>query len=96
MPPDKSIPGSGQDWLVRAKGHLALAKQPKSEAAFWEDQSFLAQQAAEKAPACPPRPEGERAKRAYLTIPLRGFPDRLPQFTQRHHAPVQGQELVDC
>jgi hypothetical protein len=29
MPPDKSIPGSVQDWLVRAKGHLALAKQPK-------------------------------------------------------------------
>src|SRR5262245_54784909 len=49
MPPDKSIPGSVQDWLVRAKGHLALAKQPKPEGAFWEDQCFLAQQAAEKA-----------------------------------------------
>jgi HEPN domain len=49
MPPDKSIPGSVQDWLVRAKGHLALATQPKPAGAFWEDQCFLAQQAAEKA-----------------------------------------------
>jgi len=49
MPPDKSIPGSVQDWLVRAKGHLALAQQPKPAGAFWEDQCFLAQQAAEKA-----------------------------------------------
>lgn len=60
---------------MRAKGHLALAKQPKPEGAFWEDQSFLAQQAAEKAlkavylpvrrrpdklaASCPPLPEGE-------------------------------------
>jgi HEPN domain-containing protein len=49
MPPDKSIPGSVQDWLVRATGHLALAQQPKPAGAFWEDQCFLAQQAAEKA-----------------------------------------------
>ena len=49
MPPDKPIPGSAYDWLVRAKGSLALAKQPKPEGAFWEDQCFLAQQAAEKA-----------------------------------------------
>jgi|SoiMethySBSTD1v2_1073268.scaffolds.fasta_scaffold754408_2 hypothetical protein len=48
MPPDKSIPGSVQDWLVRAKGHLVLAKQPKPEGAFWEDQCFLAQQAQRK------------------------------------------------
>jgi len=49
MPPDESIPGSAQDWLARARGSLALAKQPKPEGAFWEDQCFLAQQAAEKA-----------------------------------------------
>ncbi len=49
MPPDKPIPGSAQDWLARAKGSLALAKQSKPEGAFWEDQCFLAQQAAEKA-----------------------------------------------
>lgn len=49
MPSDKAIPGSPRDWLARAKGSLALAKQPKAEEAFWEDQCFLAQQAAEKA-----------------------------------------------
>ena len=49
MPQDKPIPGSPQEWLARAKGSLALAKQSKVEAAFWEDQCFLAQQAAEKA-----------------------------------------------
>lgn len=49
MPPEKTIPGSPLDWLTRAKGSLALAKQPKAEEAFWEDQCFLAQQAAEKA-----------------------------------------------
>jgi HEPN domain-containing protein len=37
------------DWLVRAKSSLALAKQAKPQEAFWEDQCFLAQQAAEKA-----------------------------------------------
>jgi HEPN domain-containing protein len=49
MPPEKIIPGSPLDWLARAKGSLALAKQPKAEEAFREDQCFLAQQAAEKA-----------------------------------------------
>lgn len=49
MPPEKTIPGSPLDWLARAKGSLALAKQTKAEEAFWEDQCFLAQQAAEKA-----------------------------------------------
>ena len=46
LPQDKSIPGSPLDWLVRAKGNLALAKQPKPEEAFWEDLCFQAQQAA--------------------------------------------------
>ncbi|MBI2088492.1 MAG: HEPN domain-containing protein [Deltaproteobacteria bacterium] len=49
IPPDKIIPGSPLDWLTRAKGNLALAKQAKAEGAFREDQCFLAQQAAEKA-----------------------------------------------
>lgn len=49
MPPGKSIPGSPLDWLARAKGNLALAKQRKPEAAFWEDQCFQAEQPAEKA-----------------------------------------------
>ncbi len=49
MPPDKAIPGSPRDWLARAKGSLALAKQSKAEEAFWEDHCFLTQQAAEKA-----------------------------------------------
>ena len=49
MPPDREIPGSAPAWLARAKGHLALAKQPKPAGAFWEDQCFLLHQAAEKA-----------------------------------------------
>jgi HEPN domain-containing protein len=49
VPPDKNIPGGPSDWLARAKGSLSLAKQPKPEGAYWEDQCFLAQQAAEKA-----------------------------------------------
>ena len=49
MPQDSTVPGSPLDWLARAQGSLALAKQPRPESAFWEDQCFLAQQAAEKA-----------------------------------------------
>lgn len=49
MPPVEPTPGGPLDWLTRAKGSLALAIQPKPEDAFWEDQCFLAQQAAEKA-----------------------------------------------
>jgi HEPN domain-containing protein len=49
MPPGKPVPGSPLDWLVRAKGHLTLARQPRPEGAFWEDQCFRLQQAAEKA-----------------------------------------------
>ena len=49
MPRDNPIPGSPQEWLARAKGNLALAKQSKVEGAFREDLCFLAQQAAEKA-----------------------------------------------
>ena len=49
MPRDDPLPGSPREWLARAKGSLALAKQSKVKEAFWEDQCFLAQQAAEKA-----------------------------------------------
>ena len=49
MPQDRPIPGSAQDWLVRAKGDLALARTPLPEGAFYEDLCFHAQQAAEKA-----------------------------------------------
>ncbi len=49
MPHDESIRGRPLDWLARARGHLALAKQTKPEESFWEDLCFQAQQAAEKA-----------------------------------------------
>jgi HEPN domain-containing protein len=47
--PRKPVPGSAEEWLFRAKSSLALARQPKPTEALWEDQCFLAQQAAEKA-----------------------------------------------
>ncbi len=49
MPPKKTSIGTPQDWLRRAKGNLARAKQSKPKEAFWEDLCFDAQQAAEKA-----------------------------------------------
>ena len=49
MPSDRDIPGGPIDWLSRARGSLALAKQSKPDEAFWEDQCYLAQQAVEKA-----------------------------------------------
>jgi HEPN domain-containing protein len=49
MLPDREAPGSSRDWLLRAKGDLALAQSPLPEGAFWEDLCFHAQQAAEKA-----------------------------------------------
>jgi HEPN domain-containing protein len=48
MPPKKDAFGTAQQWLQRAKGNLALAKQPKPKEAFWDDLCFDAQQAAEK------------------------------------------------
>ena len=47
MPRDETIRGGPLDWLDRARGHLALAKQTKPEEAFWEDLCFHAQQGAE-------------------------------------------------
>ena len=48
MSPEKNIFGTAQEWLRRAKGNLALAKQPKPKEAFWDDLCFDAQQAVEK------------------------------------------------
>lgn len=47
MPPDSPAPGTPQHWLARANGHLAIARQGKPAAGFWEDLAFHAQQAAE-------------------------------------------------
>ena len=47
MPTPSPIPGTAQEWLVRAKGKLALAKQPLPDGGFWEDLCFLCQQGAE-------------------------------------------------
>ncbi len=49
MPRRTGFTGKPEDWLRRAKGNLALAKQKKPKDAFWEDLCFDAQQAAEKA-----------------------------------------------
>jgi HEPN domain-containing protein len=49
MPPKIGFIGKPEDWLRRAKGNLARAKQTKPKDAFWEDLCFDAQQAAEKA-----------------------------------------------
>lgn len=49
MPQDRPVPGSAEDWLMRAEGDLALAKVPLPQGAFYEDLCFHCQQAAEKA-----------------------------------------------
>lgn len=49
MPRDTGRDDGPREWLRRAKGNLARAKQTKPEEAFWEDLCFDAQQAAEKA-----------------------------------------------
>ncbi|MEJ5375378.1 MAG: HEPN domain-containing protein [bacterium] len=49
MPQDDRASGGAFDWLARARGSLAMARQPKPAEAFWEDYCFQAQQAAEKA-----------------------------------------------
>ena len=48
MGPDYE-PGSAQDWLDRAKGKLVLAQQALPKGAYWQDLTFMAQQAAELA-----------------------------------------------
>lgn len=49
MPPEERLRQAAVEWIRRARGNLARAKQPKPEEAFWEDLCFDAQQAAEKA-----------------------------------------------
>jgi HEPN domain-containing protein len=49
MPQDRHAPGTPQDWLVRARSDLALARLPLPQDALYEDLCFHAQQAAEKA-----------------------------------------------
>ena len=49
MPRRIGFTGKPEDWLRRAKGNLARARQKKPKDAFWEDLCFDAQQAAEKA-----------------------------------------------
>jgi len=49
MPEDRPAPGSAEDWMVRSKGDLAIAKAPLPQGAFYEDLCFHAQQATEKA-----------------------------------------------
>ena len=49
MPPPSPAPGTAREWLDRARGKLALAKQPLPTGGFWEDLCFLTQQAAELA-----------------------------------------------
>lgn len=46
---EDAIPGSPEEWLMRAKSNLALAKAEKPDDVFWEDMCYNAQQAAEKA-----------------------------------------------
>ena len=45
MPPDAKSTATAQEWLGRAKGNLARAKQAKPAEAFWEDLCFDTQQA---------------------------------------------------
>ncbi len=49
MPPEEPLRRFAEEWLRRAKGNLALARQPKPAEALWEDLCFHTQQAAEKA-----------------------------------------------
>ena len=42
-------PGTAREWLARAKGKLAVARQPLPPGGYWEDLCFLAQQGAELA-----------------------------------------------
>ena len=48
-PPPNPAPGTAPEWLDRARGKLALARQPLPPGAFYEDLCFLTQQAAELA-----------------------------------------------
>ena len=49
MSPPSPAPGTAREWLSRAQGKLALAREPLPPGAFWEDLCFLCQQGAELA-----------------------------------------------
>jgi HEPN domain-containing protein len=49
MPLEERLRQAAEEWVQRARGNLARAKQSKPPEAFWEDLCFDAQQAAEKA-----------------------------------------------
>jgi HEPN domain-containing protein len=49
VPPRNPAPGSAREWLDRARGKLALARQPLPDGGYYEDLCFLTQQAAELA-----------------------------------------------
>lgn len=44
MPPEGGnlIPGSPEEWLIRAKSNLALASTEKPTEVFWEDMCYNA------------------------------------------------------
>lgn len=48
MPRNRPAPGTPREWLLRARGDLALAGAPLPPGGFYEDLCFHAQQAAEK------------------------------------------------
>jgi HEPN domain-containing protein len=47
VPPPSPAPGTAREWLDRARGKLALARQPLPTGGFYEDLCFLTQQSAE-------------------------------------------------
>ena len=50
MLPPSLAPGTGREWIDRARSKLALVNQPLPPGGFWEDLCFLDQQAAELVP----------------------------------------------
>ena len=49
MQPPSPAPGTPQEWLMRARAKLVLARQPLPAGAMWEDVCYWTQQAAELA-----------------------------------------------
>jgi HEPN domain-containing protein len=49
MAHEREIPGTPEEWLIRAKSNLAMARQPKLDPILFEDYCHQAHQAAEKA-----------------------------------------------
>ena len=88
MPPRKTIPGTPQEWLARAKSNLFMAKSAKVEEIFWEDLCFNAQQAAEKS---------LKAVLQYRQIPFRYVHDLEELITTlENHKVVVPQNVKDA